>query len=59
MHKSFNYRSVLKHSSLNSRIVHLDTSDFRQLFIISIAECRTKLEINSLMNYELSIAVML
>ena len=59
MHGCFNHRCILKHPSLNSRMVNLDTSNLHKLFNVSIGERKSKLEINSLKNNEFTIAVVL
>jgi hypothetical protein len=59
VHRCLNHRSVLKHPSLNSRMINLDTSNVHQLFNVTIGESKSKLKVNSLKNYEFRISVVL
>ena len=43
VHRCLNHRCILKHPSLNSRMVNLDTPYLHKLFNVSIGECKTKL----------------
>jgi len=43
VHRCLNQGSLLKHPTLNSRMVNLDTSNLHKLFNVSIGERKTKL----------------